>query len=134
LLRRPEVHYHQIVQLAQRIEQDRQRETPENDPPPLLPTLAEETAQEVELQVKYESYIRKQEQLVHRTQRLEEMRIPDSTNYQAIPHLRTEARQKLSCTQPRTVGQASRVEGVTPADIAILMIYLEKQRAIKASS
>ena len=134
LLRRPEVHYHQIAQLAQRIEQDRQQETPEHDPPLLLPILAEETAQEVELQVKYESYIRKQEQLVHRTQRLEEMRIPDSTDYQAIPHLRTEARQKLTRTQPRTVGQASRVEGVTPADIAILMIYLEKQRAIKTSS
>ncbi|HEY4036631.1 MAG TPA: tRNA uridine-5-carboxymethylaminomethyl(34) synthesis enzyme MnmG [Ktedonobacteraceae bacterium] len=134
LLRRPEVHYPQIAQLAQRIEQDRIRETAENNPPHLLPMLPEETAEEVELQVKYESYIRKQEQLVHRTQRLEEMRIPNVIDYQAIPHLRTESRQKLMRTQPRTVGQASRVEGVTPADVAILMIFLEKQRAIKASS
>jgi tRNA uridine 5-carboxymethylaminomethyl modification enzyme len=134
LLRRPEVHYHQIAQLAQRVEQDRLQETSQNDPPLPLPMLAEEIAEEVELQVKYESYIRKQEQLVHRTQRLEEMRIPDIIDYQAIPHLRTEARQKLTRTQPCTVGQASRVEGVTPADIAILMIYLEKQRAIKSSS
>jgi tRNA uridine 5-carboxymethylaminomethyl modification enzyme len=96
--------------------------------------LADETAQEVELQVKYESYIRKQGQLVYRTQRLEEMRIPHAIDYQTISHLRTEARQKLTRMQPRTVGQASRVEGVTPADIAILMIYLEKQRATKASS
>jgi len=134
LLRRPEVHYHQIAQLLRGIEQDRTRQTAENDLPALLPMLAEETAEEVELQVKYESYIRKQEQMVHRTQRLEEMRIPNVTDYQAISHLRTEARQKLTRTQPRTVGQASRVEGVTPADIAILMIYLEKQRAIKTSS
>jgi tRNA uridine 5-carboxymethylaminomethyl modification enzyme len=134
LLRRPEVHYHQIAQLARGIEQDRTRQTAENNLPALLPMLAEETAEEVELQVKYESYIRKQEQMVHRTQRLEEMRIPNVTDYQAISHLRTEARQKLARTQPRTVGQASRVEGVTPADIAILMIYLEKQRAIKTSS
>ncbi len=134
LLRRPEVYYHQVAQLAQRVEPDRTREMAENDPPLVLPMLAEETAEEVELQVKYEIYIRKQEQMVHRTQRLEEMRIPDVIDYQAMPHLRTEARQKLTRTQPRTVGQASRVEGVTPADIAILMIYLEKQRAIKSSS
>jgi len=134
LLRRPEVYYHQVAQLAQRVEPDRTREMAENDPPLVLPMLAEETAEEVELQVKYEIYIRKQEQMVHRMQRLEEMRIPDVIDYQAMPHLRTEARQKLTRTQPRTVGQASRVEGVTPADIAILMIYLEKQRAIKSSS
>ena len=99
-----------------------------------LPALPDETAEEIELQVKYENYVRKQEQLVHRTLKLEEMRIPEKLNYQEIAHLRTEARQKLTRTLPRTVGQASRVEGVTPADIAILMIYLEKQRATRASS
>jgi len=51
-----------------------------------------------------------------------------------VQHLRTEARQKLMRTLPRTVGQAARVEGVSPADIAILMIYLEKLRALKLSS
>ena len=85
--------------------------------------------EEVELQVKYESYVRKQEQIVHRTKRLEEHLIPESIDYAAIPHLRTQARQKLLRTRPRTIGQASRVEGVTPADIAILLVYLEKLRS-----
>jgi tRNA uridine 5-carboxymethylaminomethyl modification enzyme len=62
------------------------------------------------------------------------MKIPATIAYQEISHLRTEARQKLMRTLPRTVGQAARVEGVTPADIAILMIHLEKLRAEKASS
>jgi tRNA uridine 5-carboxymethylaminomethyl modification enzyme len=115
LLRRPEVCYHQVVQLAQRVTEQ-------------LPALAGSTAEEVELQVKYEGYIRKQAQMVHRTRRIEEQYIPETLDYQTIQHLRTEARQKLTRTRPRTVGQASRVEGVTPADIAILMVYLEKLR------
>ena len=129
LLRRPEVRYHQVAQLARRVEVERSEDAPV--PFPLLP---DETAEEVELQVKYEHYVRKQEQMVNRTARLEEMRIPESLDYQKVLHLRTEARQKLSRTRPRTVGQASRVEGVTPADVAILMIYLEKLRALRTSS
>ncbi len=121
LLRRPEVSYTQVAQLAQSIAPSQIAAA--------LPTLPADTAEEVELQVKYESYVRKQEQTVHRTQRLEEQLIPETVDYQAIPHLRTEARQKLQRTRPRTVGQASRVEGVTPADVAILMVYLEKMRA-----
>ncbi len=115
LLRRPEVTYHQVAQLAERVE-------------PALPSLTDPVAEEVELQVKYESYVRKQEQIVHRTRRMEEHLIPESIDYNAVQHLRTQARQKLTRTRPRTIGQASRVEGVTPADIAILMVYLEKQR------
>ncbi|GLV58671.1 tRNA uridine 5-carboxymethylaminomethyl modification enzyme MnmG [Dictyobacter sp. S3.2.2.5] len=137
LLRRPEVGYQQVAHLQQRVEQERiaNADDPANlTSSELLPLLEEDAAEEVDLQVKYENYIRKQEQLVRRTQRLEEMRIPDTIDYQAIPHLRTEARQKLIRTLPRTVGQASRVEGVTPADIAILMIQMEKLRASKASS
>ncbi|MBO0793325.1 MAG: tRNA uridine-5-carboxymethylaminomethyl(34) synthesis enzyme MnmG, partial [Ktedonobacteraceae bacterium] len=128
LLRRPDTRYHQVMQLSQRLAAARA------DGQAALPSLPQEIAEEVEVQVKYENYVRKQEQMVHRTQRLEEMRIPETLDYQAIPHLRTEARQKLARTRPRTVGQASRVEGVTPADVAILMIYLEKVRALKASS
>ena len=94
-----------------------------------LPLLEEATMEEIELQVKYESYVRKQEQIVHRTKRLEEHLIPESIDYEAIQHLRTQARQKLLRTRPRTIGQASRVEGVTPADIAILLVYLEKLRS-----
>ncbi|HYK86285.1 MAG TPA: tRNA uridine-5-carboxymethylaminomethyl(34) synthesis enzyme MnmG [Ktedonobacteraceae bacterium] len=118
LLRRPEVRYSQVEQLSRRITS-----------PAELPTLSAETADEVELQVKYEIYVRKQEQTVHRVRRLEEQLIPETIDYQHISHLRTQARQKLALTRPRTVGQASRVEGVTPADVAILMVYLEKQRA-----
>jgi tRNA uridine 5-carboxymethylaminomethyl modification enzyme len=134
LLRRPDVGYSQIVQLAQSVVQQRAQAAL----PPLAPSpfaaLPPETAAEVELQVKYENYVRKQEQLVSRTKRLEEMRIPDTLDYREVQHLRIEARQKLMRTLPRTVGQASRVEGVSPADIAILMIYLEKLRALKLSS
>src|SRR5712692_6418755 len=123
LLRRPEVHYTQVEQLSQR--------TALAAP---LPALPEATAEEVELQVKYENYVRKQEQTVHRTRRLEEQLIPETLNYQDVLHLRTQARQKLILTRPRTVGQASRVEGVTPADVAILMVYLEKQRVLQLRS
>jgi len=137
LLRRPEVNYRQIEQLVQKVSKEHAALT--DVPahvifPSSLPVLEDEAAEEIDLQTKYEHYIRKQEQLVHRTLRLEEMRIPASLDYQAIQHLRTEARQKLLRTLPRTVGQAARVEGVTPADVAILMIYLEKLRALRASS
>jgi tRNA uridine 5-carboxymethylaminomethyl modification enzyme len=136
LLRRPEVRYVQVAALAQQVSgkqagEDGQEQTA-NHPISALPSLAEQTAEEVELQVKYENYVRKQEQLVSRTHRLEEMRIPESLDYDLVQHLRTEARQKLARTRPRTVGQAARVEGVTPADVAILMIYLEKYRSIHA--
>ncbi|MBV9229016.1 MAG: tRNA uridine-5-carboxymethylaminomethyl(34) synthesis enzyme MnmG, partial [Chloroflexi bacterium] len=134
LLRRPEVRYQQVAQLSMCMEAERSEPISRSESLSSLPTLSDEVAEEVELQVKYESYVRKQEQMVHRTQRLEEMHIPDALDYQQVKHLRTEARQKLTRTRPRTVGQASRVEGVTPADIAILMIYLEKLRAIKVSS
>ncbi len=130
LLRRPDVHYHQVIQLTKIVMSER-FSTMDGDRQMPLQDLTDDTAEEVEMQVKYESYIRKQDQMVHRTQRLEEMRVPESLDYQAIPHLRTEARQKLVRTQPRTVGQAARVEGVTPADVAILMVYLEKLRALK---
>ena len=98
-----------------------------------LPELPVPIAEEVELQVKYESYVRKQEQIVHRTKRMEEHQIPETLDYTEVQHLRIQARQKLIRTRPRTIGQASRVEGVTPADIAMLMIYLEKQQLTKTS-
>ena len=143
LLRRPSVTYHQVVRLAYSISQAKKVTKQSNAgddvnvsveiaidthaSASLLPTLPAHVAEEVELQVKYESYVRKQEQIVHRTRRMEEHQIPETIDYAAVPHLRIQARQKLTRTRPRTIGQASRVEGVTPADIAILMIYLEKQ-------
>lgn len=130
LLRRPGVHYHQVQQLAQQVtEQTHDRSSNRET----LPFLVGSAAEEVESLVKYEGYVRKQEQVVHRIQRLEEQRIPETIDYQAIQHLRTEARQKLLYTRPQTVGQASRLEGVTPADLAILMVYLEKLNANKAA-
>jgi len=134
LLRRPDVYYQQVAQLTQQVAETREAAQEEHTTQEVvsLPMLEEQTAEEVELQVKYENYVRKQEQMVHRTQRLEEMRIPETLDYREIQHLRTEARQKLLRTQPRTVGQAARVEGVTPADVAILMIYLEKVRALRS--
>ncbi len=131
LLRRQSVTYHHVAQLAQYIigaTPMHSRGDPRGRPDPVLPPLTESIAEEVELQVKYESYVRKQEQIVHRTRRMEEHRIPETIDYDAVQHLRTQARQKLTRTRPRTIGQASRVEGVTPADIAILMVYLEKLR------
>jgi tRNA uridine 5-carboxymethylaminomethyl modification enzyme len=160
LLRRPEVSYSQVAQLAQQVygcHPERSEGSVSMDTKMLrcaqhdsteqmkphssnldeqtegitgpLPALVGSAAEEVELQVKYEGYVRKQEQMVHRTKRVEEQHIPETLDYQAIQHMRTEARLKLARTRPHTVGQASRVEGVTPADIAILMIYLEKLRA-----
>ena len=131
LLRRPSVNYQQVEQLAQFTRDDRHAESvdelfpteavPENQPAG-LPSLPLDVAEEVELQVKYENYVRKQEQQVHRSRRLEEQRIPDELDYALIPHLRNQARQKLAHHRPRTLGQSSRVEGVSPADLAILMV------------
>jgi tRNA uridine 5-carboxymethylaminomethyl modification enzyme len=121
LLRRPAVTYYQVAHLAELV-------TGNGVLLATLPVLAEPVAEEVELQVKYESYVRKQEQLVHRARRMEEHLIPETIDYNSVQHLRTQARQKLMRTRPRTIGQASRVEGVTPADIAILLVYLEKLR------
>ena len=133
LLRRPDVRYHQVLKLEQGVSQKREL-TSSITAGPVLPELSDDAATEVELQVKYENYVRKQEQMVHRTLRLEEMRIPEGIDYQKIAHLRTEARQKLQRTLPRTIGQASRIEGVTPADVAILMIYVEKMRSSRVLS
>ena len=150
LLRRPLVTYHQVTQLAQNVfhskitateysgndEGDRPESVSEyaHDVEYPLPALPVSVAEEVELQVKYESYVRKQEQIVHRTRRMEEHQIPETIDYTAVQHLRTQARQKLLRTRPHTIGQASRVEGVTPADIAMLMIYLEKQHLTKTAT
>jgi tRNA uridine 5-carboxymethylaminomethyl modification enzyme len=116
LLRRPETRYWQVAALDGR-----------------LPTLEEDVATEVELQVKYEGYVRKQERAVERVRRFEELVIPEETDYAAVPNLRTEAREKLARVRPYTLGQAGRVGGVTAADIAVLLVYLERQRRQKSA-
>jgi tRNA uridine 5-carboxymethylaminomethyl modification enzyme len=94
-----------------------------------LPELDADTATEVELRVKYAGYVRREEASVARALRLEHHRLPAEMEYGALHGLRTEAKAQLARVQPRTVGQASRVPGVTPADIAILLVHLERTRA-----
>jgi len=76
----------------------------------------------------YEGYIKKQLEQVERTEKLEEKLLPESIDYEIVPSLRDEAREKLSFIKPRSIGQASRISGVSPADISILLVYLEQTR------
>jgi tRNA uridine 5-carboxymethylaminomethyl modification enzyme len=82
----------------------------------------------VEIETKYEGYLRRQAEQVEKFRRQEDRRIPEWIDYHDIPELRIEARDKLAHVQPRSLGQASRVSGVTPADISILMVYMESRR------
>ena len=95
------------------------------------PLLSEEIAQEVEIQVKYEGYIKLQEEQVKKFKKLEEKLLPNEIDYSQIKGLRLEARQKLNKIKPSSVGQASRISGVSPADISVLLIYLEQSKCSK---
>jgi tRNA uridine 5-carboxymethylaminomethyl modification enzyme len=97
-----------------------------------LPTLDDATETEVELRAKYAGYMRKERQSVARALRLEEAALPPMLDYASLTGIRVEAKQNLSRIQPRTVGQASRVQGVTPADIAVLLVHLERGRRANA--
>ena len=90
--------------------------------------LAEDVIQQVEIAVKYAGYIERQEIDIERFKTLEDKQIPESLDYAAVPSLRMEARQKLSRLRPVTVGQASRISGVSPSDISILLVHM-KHRA-----
>ena len=90
------------------------------------PKLSEEVQKEVEIQLKYEGYIKLQEEQVEKFKKLEKKLIPEGIDYEKLKGLRLEARQKLSKIQPNSVGQASRISGVSPADISVLLIYLEQ--------
>ncbi len=116
-LRRPEVTYDTIVSLGFGNED-----------------LPNGTIEQVEIQTKYSGYIERQETAVRRMARLEERRIPPWFEYDGIGGLRTEARLKLSEFRPQTLGQASRIDGVTPADMALIMVYLERARGNGISS
>ena len=95
------------------------------------PELAEEVIHEVEIELKYEGYIKLQEEQVQKFKKLEEKLLPDEIDYSKIKGLRIEARQKLNKIKPNSVGQASRISGVSPADISVLLIYLEQRKAHK---
>lgn len=91
-------------------------------------TLTRAEYEQVEIQIKYAGYIAKQLQQVSRMEKLENKVLSANLDYNDISGLRLEARQKLSKIKPYTVGQASRISGVSPADIGVLMVYLEQQR------
>ncbi len=91
------------------------------------PDLAYEIFEQVEIDIKYEGYIKRQKAQVSEMHRLEVRALPSDINYNDIIGLRLEAREKLSKIKPKNVGQASRISGVSPADISVLLIYLEKE-------
>ncbi len=116
LLKRPELSYGDIVAIS---------------PPSAL--LAEDAAEQVEIQVKYEGYIRRQQDQVERFAGMEQRSIPLDLDYDAVTGLGAEVRQKLKQVQPVSLGQASRISGVTPAAISLLMVAIEKRRRGKAA-
>ena len=95
------------------------------------PELPRNVAQEVEIQVKYEGYIKLQEEQVEKFKKLEKKLLPEDICYNNIKGLRIEARQKLDKIKPTSVGQASRISGVSPADVSVLLIYLEQLKEEK---
>ncbi len=89
------------------------------------PSLPEEVIEQVEIEVKYEGYIIRQRRQVEQYKKMEEKKIPEDIDYDLVPSLRLEARQKLKSFRPASIGQASRISGVSPADISVLLVYLE---------
>ena len=116
-LRRPEVTYQDLLQFI-----------------PAVPELTAKEIEQVEVQLKYEGYIKKAMEKVEKLKRMEAKRIPENIDYDAINGLATEARQKLKKIQPETIAQASRISGVNPADISILMIYVEQGKIAKVEA
>lgn len=90
----------------------------------VLERFSGDTLEQAEIQVKYETYINKEKELVERMSKLEELIIPDTFNYEKIISLSNEARQKFTKIRPRTLGQASRISGVNPSDVQILMVHM----------
>ena len=111
LLKRTEINYNNLGEI------DKNR-----------PNLTKREAEEVEIQIKYEGYIKMQEEQVRRFKKLEEKLIPKDICYSEIKGIRIEAKQKLEKLRPRSIGQASRISGVSPADISVLLIYLQTKK------
>ena len=109
LLKRTEIKYKYLKEIDQNI-----------------PELTKEEANEVEIQVKYEGYLKLEEAQVEKFKKLENKKIPKDIDYLQLKGLRIEARQKLDKVRPESVGQASRISGVSPADISVLLIYIEQ--------
>ena len=95
--------------------------------PKVKETLAgydNETLEQAEIQIKYDTYIEKEKELVSKMSQLEDLIIPDNFNYEKLVSLSNEARQKFTKIKPRTLGQASRISGVNPSDVQILMVFM----------
>ena len=115
LIRRPELSY----ELLEPIDKNR-------------PSLSEEIIEQLNINIKYEGYIKRQLRQVDQFKKLENKRIPEDLDFMAVPSLRIEARQKLTKFRPMSIGQASRISGVSPADISVLMVYLTQFHAQKS--
>ena len=111
LMKRPEVTYDNTAEID-----------------PERPVLSRHQKTMMEVQIKYEGYIAKQNQQIEKFKRLENRKLSPEMDYSQIEGLRIEARQKLDQFKPLSVGQASRISGVSPADINVLLIYMEKKR------
>ncbi|BCU83411.1 tRNA uridine 5-carboxymethylaminomethyl modification enzyme MnmG [Polycladomyces abyssicola] len=109
LIKRPELTYAHIAQIS-----------------PAPEPIAPEVAEQVEIQLKYEGYIKKSLQQVEKMKKMENKRIPDWVDYDQIQGISSEAREKLKKVRPLSLGQASRISGVNPADISILMVHIEQ--------
>lgn len=116
-LKRPEISYQDLLQFI-----------------PANPDLDHKEIEQAEIQIKYEGYIKKALEKVEKLKRMEAKKIPDQIDYEAINGLATEARQKLQKIQPETIAQASRISGVNPADISILMVYIEQGKIAKVEA
>ena len=117
LLRRPEMTYEHIHLLV-----------------PSEVELSDEVKEQVEIQIKYEGYIEKSLQQVERMKKMESKKIPVDIDYDAISSIASEARQKLKDVRPLSMGQASRISGVNPADISILLVYIEQGKIARVSN
>ncbi|RCW79734.1 tRNA uridine 5-carboxymethylaminomethyl modification enzyme [Halanaerobium sp. DL-01] len=109
LLRRPEISYEDLREFT-------------DD----LPEIPDSVIEQIEIQVKYKGYIDRQLSQVEQFRKMEEKKIPEDIDYSSLDNLRLEAREKLNKVKPLSIGQASRISGVSPADISVLMIYLEQ--------
>ena len=117
LLKRPEINYNQIERIV----------PPEQQ-------LSEDVQEQVEIFIKYEGYIEKSMQQVERMKKMESKKIPDNIDYDAISGIANEAKVILNKVRPLSIAQASRMPGVNPADISILLVYIEHGRIAKVSS
>lgn len=97
--------------------------------PQALPPLPDDVLEQVEVHARYDGYIQKQQEQVERARRMENLLLPDGLDYMAMDGLRIEARQKLTAIRPHDLGQASRISGVSPADVSVLLIELKRMEA-----